>query len=168
MLSGDTSSFAKFVAQKNWVSIMRLAIYCREIKLSANEAFFMGDGANDALVVVLSDAGIVMIGWSRDPTIETADVVITDDKPSRMSTIIAIGKKNRTHCMAKRFLAFGAALHVPQTSSQFPLLSINIFSIVLYLIYGIGDSTHSVRTLLYRSTLLENRLEIKPIHRMGI
>jgi Cd2+/Zn2+-exporting ATPase len=66
-----------------------------EFKSSGYRLAFAGDGLNDAPVVALADAGIAMGGLGSDATIETADIVIQNDQPSKIVSAILIGKITR-------------------------------------------------------------------------
>ncbi len=114
MLSGDKDQVVQSVAQKLGVDMAFGNLLpedkvqkLKEIKAQHAAVAFVGDGVNDAPVVALSDVGIAMGGLGSDATIETADVVIQDDKPSRLASAIMVGRKTRQIVWQNIILAFG-------------------------------------------------------------
>ena len=114
MLSGDKATVVKFVAEKLGVNNTFGDLLpedkvnkVKEIKAKNESVAFVGDGVNDAPVVALSDVGIAMGGLGSDATIETADVVIQDDKPSKIPMAINIGKQTKKIVWQNIALAFG-------------------------------------------------------------
>lgn len=114
MLSGDKSSITQQVAQHLGIDnafgdllpenkVQKL----EELKQDKNNIIaFVGDGINDAPVLALSDVGIAMGAMGSDAAIETADVVIQNDQPSKIATAIKIGKATRKIVIQNIVLAF--------------------------------------------------------------
>jgi len=119
MLSGDKAAVVKEVAEKIGIQNYFGDLLpedkvdkVKEIKSKNETVAFVGDGVNDAPVVALSDVGIAMGGLGSDATIETADVVIQDDKPSKIPLAIKIGKETRKIVWQNIILAFGVKVIV--------------------------------------------------------
>ena len=113
MLSGDKDTVLQFVAQKlgitNAFGDLLPEDKVNKVKeiIAQNETVcFVGDGVNDAPVVALSNVGIAMGGLGSDATIETADVVIQDDMPSKIPMAINIGKQTKKIVWQNITLAF--------------------------------------------------------------
>lgn len=113
MLSGDKTNVVQFVADKLGITnafgdllpedkVNKL----NEIKAKKETVAFVGDGVNDAPVIALSTVGIAMGGLGSDATIETADIVIQDDKPSKIPMAINIGKQTKKIVWQNITLAF--------------------------------------------------------------
>lgn len=114
MLSGDKSSVVAEVAANLGITDAFGDLLpedkvnkIKEIKSRNESVAFVGDGVNDAPVVALSDVGIAMGGLGSDATIETADVVIQDDRPSKIPMAIRIGKETKKIVWQNIMLAFG-------------------------------------------------------------
>lgn len=113
MLSGDKTSVVKYVAGQLGLDNAYGDLLpedkvnkVKEIKAKKERVAFVGDGVNDAPVIALSDVGIAMGGLGSDVTIETADVVIQDDKPSKIPMAINIGKQTKKIVWQNITLAF--------------------------------------------------------------
>ncbi|RZK88169.1 MAG: cadmium-translocating P-type ATPase, partial [Pedobacter sp.] len=115
MLSGDKTSITQKVANDLGVD-QAYGDLLPEDKVTKLEAIkaepnrtvaFVGDGINDAPVLALSDVGIAMGALGSDVAIETADVVIQNDMPSKIATAIKIGRATRKIVYQNIGLAFG-------------------------------------------------------------
>ena len=78
-----------------------------KLKKNSGVLAFVGDGLNDAPVITLADIGMAMGGLGSDATIETADVVIQTDQPSKIATAINISKATHRIVWQNIGLAFG-------------------------------------------------------------
>ena len=114
MLSGDKDTVVQYVAQKLGIRNAFGDLLpedkvekVKEIKARKESVAFVGDGVNDAPVIAISDVGIAMGGLGSDATIETADIVIQDDKPSKIPMAIKIGKETKKIVWQNIILAFG-------------------------------------------------------------
>ncbi|WP_405200355.1 heavy metal translocating P-type ATPase [Christiangramia sp. LLG6405-1] len=120
MLSGDKDSITQQVAKElniDWAKGGLLP----EDKLNEVEELkkqpdtkvaFIGDGINDAPVLAASGVGIAMGGLGSDVAIETADVIIQTDQPSKIARAIQIGRSTRNIVWQNIGLAFGVKVIV--------------------------------------------------------
>jgi len=113
MLSGDKNNVVQFVAQKIGITNAFGDLLpedkvnkVNEIKAGNQTVAFVGDGVNDAPVIALSTVGMAMGGLGSDAAIETADIVIQDDKPGKIAMAINIGKQTRKIVWQNITLAF--------------------------------------------------------------
>jgi len=115
MLSGDKTSIVQKTASLLGISAAfgdllpeNKVEKVQELKNDASQIIaFIGDGINDAPVLALADVGIAMGGLGSDVAIETADIVIQTDQPSKIATAINISKKTKQIVWQNIGLAFG-------------------------------------------------------------
>ena len=120
ILSGDKQSIVTNFAEKLGISKAYGDLlpegkvnHLEELRQDeANRIAFVGDGMNDAPVLALSHVGIAMGGLGSDAAIETADVVIQTDQPSKVAEAIKVGKLTRRIIWQNVSLAFGVKLFV--------------------------------------------------------
>ena len=120
ILSGDKQSIVSNFAEKLGVSEAYGDLlpdgkvkHLEELRQhTENQVAFVGDGMNDAPVLALSNVGIAMGGLGSDAAIETADVVIQTDQPSKVAEAIKVGKLTRRIVWQNISLAFGVKLLV--------------------------------------------------------
>jgi Cd2+/Zn2+-exporting ATPase len=115
MLSGDKDSITQQIAKEMGIDWAKGGLL-PEDKLNEveklmsennNKVAFIGDGINDAPVLAVSDVGIAMGGLGSDVAIETADVIIQTDQPSKIAKAIKIGRSTRRIVYQNIALAFG-------------------------------------------------------------
>ncbi len=103
MLTGDNEDIAQHVADQVGINDVKAGLLPAD-KVSAVEKMldkddngkrlaFVGDGINDAPVLMRADVGIAMGSLGSDAAIEAADIVIMDDDISKISTVIRIARK---------------------------------------------------------------------------
>lgn len=119
MLSGDKQSVVDQVARKIGIDKAFGDLLpegkvekVQQLKNEGRHIAFAGDGVNDAPVVALADAGIAMGGLGSDATIETADIVIQNDQPSKIIAAIKAGKITRSIVWQNIILAMGVKVFV--------------------------------------------------------
>ena len=122
MLTGDRKEVGKDVAEKLGIDEYHAELlpadkvaYVEKLidtKPAApnSQLAFVGDGINDAPVLARADVGIAMGGLGSDAAIEAADVVLMDDKPSKIALAIRIAR--RTLRIAKQNVWFAIGVKV--------------------------------------------------------
>ncbi|NNL15905.1 MAG: cadmium-translocating P-type ATPase [Flavobacteriaceae bacterium] len=120
MLSGDKDSITQQIAKELNIENAKGGLL-PEDKLNEveslkknpkNKVAFIGDGINDAPVLAASNVGIAMGGLGSDVAIETADVIIQTDQPSKVVRAIKISRSTRKIVWQNIILAFGVKVIV--------------------------------------------------------
>lgn len=120
MLTGDSVSAAGFTAQKLGLDKVYSQLLPADkvtkieelidTKTKNKSVIFVGDGINDAPVLTRADIGIAMGALGSDAAIEAADVVIMDDKPSKIVTAITLARK--TIDIVKQNIIFAVGIKI--------------------------------------------------------
>ena len=118
MLTGDLPSVAQAVAGQLQLDEFHAGLLpadkvaCVEALLPEGPLAFAGDGINDAPVLARADLGIAMGALGSDAAIEAADVVLMDDKPSKLALAIRIARRTLRIARENVWFAIGVKLLV--------------------------------------------------------
>ena len=122
LLTGDTESAAAAVAERIGIDEVHAQLLpqdkvtCLETLIAQKEnkkaVGFVGDGINDAPVLTRADIGIAMGGIGSDAAIEAADVVIMDDKPSKVALAVKVSKQTMRIVWQNIILALGVKVAI--------------------------------------------------------
>lgn len=121
MLTGDSGKAAEKAASQIGITevfsellpqdkVSKIEILLEELKNSNGKVAFAGDGINDAPVLARADVGIAMGALGSDAAIESADVVIMTDEPSKVADSIKISK--RTMSIVRQNIVFSIGIKV--------------------------------------------------------
>lgn len=121
MLTGDSGKAAEKAASQLGITevfsellpqdkVSKIEILLEELKNSNGKVAFAGDGINDAPVLARADVGIAMGALGSDAAIESADVVIMTDEPSKVADSIKISKK--TMSIVRQNIIFSIGIKV--------------------------------------------------------
>ncbi len=117
MLTGDKRSVAESVAGKLGIDEVYAELLpadkvskLEELLSAGGRLAFVGDGINDAPVLTRSDVGIAMGALGSDAAIESADVVLMDDQPSKIASAIRLSRKTMRIVWQNIIFALGVKL----------------------------------------------------------
>ena len=133
MLTGDRKEVAEAVGKELGVDEVRSQMMPHDKVTAVEELLaehegkkgkvaFVGDGVNDAPVLMRADVGIAMGGMGSDAAIEAADIVLMDDKPSNIAKAIRIARK--TLQIVKQNIVFALGVKVVIMVLALPMIGI--------------------------------------------
>lgn len=122
MLTGDRKEVGEHVAQQLHIDeyhtellptdkVSHMERLIKE-KPTGSTLAFVGDGINDAPVLKRADVGIAMGAFGSDAAIEAADVVLMDDKPSKVATAISIARRTISIAHQNVWFAIGVKVAI--------------------------------------------------------
>ena len=122
MLTGDRPEAAEAVAESLGIDEVRARLLPADKVAAVDELLasqqsgeklaFVGDGINDAPVLMRADVGIAMGSLGSDAAIEAADIVLMDDDVTKIARIVHIGRRTRTIVRQNVFFAIGVKMIV--------------------------------------------------------
>jgi len=118
MLTGDSLEIAQAVAEKLGLNefyaellpqqkVEKVEELMAEKRDKTDLIAFVGDGINDAPVLIRSDIGVAMGALGSDAAIDAADIVLMSDEPSRIPVVLNVAKKTRMIVWQNIVLAMG-------------------------------------------------------------
>ena len=121
MLTGDSQPIAEAIASKLQIDsyqanllpedkVKALEEIVTAVNQTKHKTAFVGDGINDAPVIARADLGIAMGGLGSDAAIETADIVIMTDAPSKVAEAIAIARRTLRIVWQNIIIALGVKI----------------------------------------------------------
>jgi Cd2+/Zn2+-exporting ATPase len=120
MLTGDKTRSAEAVAQSLGIEECHSELLPQEktdllkekIDGTDKSVAYMGDGINDAPSIILADVGVAMGGCGSDMAIDSADVVIMNDDPSKIVTALSIARATRRRAIEDIVIALSVKLAI--------------------------------------------------------
>jgi len=119
MLSGDKAALVENTAKQLHLDAAHGDLlpqdklqHVTQLCNAGHNVVFVGDGINDAPVLAASTVGVAMGAMGADLAVETADIVLQTDQPSRVAEAIAIGRRTRKILKENIVLAIGVKLAV--------------------------------------------------------
>ena len=156
MLTGDHKEVANFVAEQLGIdehySELMPADKVEHVERLLNEKSanntlaFVGDGINDAPVLARADIGIAMGALGSDAAIEAADVVLMDDKPSKI--VKAIGISRRTIGIARQNAIFAIGVKVTVLALStigIVTMGMAVFADVGVMVFAVLNATRALK-----------------------
>ena len=122
MLTGDSEEIGRAVAEEIGLDAFQAGLLPQDkververllaAKPAGSALVFVGDGINDAPVRTRADIGVAMGALGSDAAIEAADLVLMDDKPSKLATAVRIARRTLRIAQENIWLAIGIKLAV--------------------------------------------------------